>query len=90
MKLWHIVGMLMSILVWAQEAVFTHINVILDCLGQVCIWVELPIQRRLCPIFMRDVGSPGIHERFRRLTGSQRTPLFWGVTVIVSFDNRSK
>ena len=90
MKLWHIVGMLMSILVWAQEAVFTHINVILDCLGQVCIWVELPVQRRLCPIFVRDVGSPGIHERFRRFTGSQRTPLFWGVTVIVSFDNRSK
>ena len=31
---------------------------ILDCLGQVnvgfrqvCIWVELPVQRRLCPIF---------------------------------------
>ena len=42
-----------SILVWAQEAVFTHINVILDCLGQVCIWEELPIQRRLCPIFVR-------------------------------------
>ena len=31
---------------------------ILDCLGQVnaglykfCIWVEFPVQRRLCPIF---------------------------------------
>ena len=32
--------------------------------------VELPVQRRLCPIFMRDVG----------LTGSQRTPGIWGVT----------
>ena len=53
--------------------------VILDCLGQVCSWVELPIQRRLCPIFMRDVGSPDIHECFRGLTGSQRTPGFWGV-----------
>ena len=71
----------MSILVWAQEAVFTHINVILDCLEQVCIWVELPIQRRLCPIFMREVGSPDIHECFRGLTGSQRTPQFWGVTT---------
>ena len=24
--------------------------------------VELPIQRRLYPIFVRDVGSPDIHE----------------------------
>ena len=27
-----------------------------------CIWVELPIQRRLCPIFESDVGLPDIHE----------------------------
>ena len=27
-----------------------------------CIWVELPIQRRLCPIFVKNVGSPDIHE----------------------------
>ena len=59
---------------------FTHINVILDCLGQICIWVELPVKRRLCPIFVRDVGSPDIQECFRGLTGSQRTPWFWGVT----------
>ena len=26
------------------------------------IWVELPVQRRLCPIFVRNVGSPDIHE----------------------------
>ena len=63
-----------------QEAVFTHINVILDCLRQVCIWVELPVQRRLCPIFVRNVGSLDIHECFRGLTGSQRTPRFWVVT----------
>ena len=43
--------------------------------------VELPVQRRLCPIFVRDVGSLGIHERFRRLTGSQRAPGLWGVTA---------
>ena len=60
---------------------FTHINVILDCLGQVFISVELPVQRRLCPIFVGDVGSPNIHEYFRGLTGSQRTPGFWGVTL---------
>ena len=49
--------MMMSFVVWAQEAVFTHVYVILDCLGQVCILVELPVQRRLCPIFVREVGS---------------------------------
>ena len=59
---------------------FTHGYVILDCLGQVGSWVELPIQRRLCSIFVRDVGSLDIHEYFRGLTSSQRTPQFWGVT----------
>ena len=39
-----------------------------------CIWVELPVQRRLCPIFVRNVESPDIHECFCGLTGSQRTP----------------
>ena len=77
----------MSIGLWAQVAVL-----LMDCyiglLGQVIyrlytgyvLRVELPVQRRLCPIFVRDVESPGIHERFRWLTGSQRTPGIWGVT----------
>ena len=43
-----------------------------------CIWVEFPVQRRLCPIFVRNVGSPDIHECFRGLTGSQRTPRVLG------------
>ena len=34
---------------------FTHVVIILNCLGQVsyrcCVWVELSVQRRLCPIF---------------------------------------
>ena len=64
-----------------QEVVFTHINFILNYLRHVCIWVELPVQRRLCPIFVREVGSPDIHECFCGLTGSQRTPRFWGVTA---------
>ena len=25
-------------------------------------WVELPVQRRLCPIFVSSVGLPDIHE----------------------------
>ena len=41
-----------------------------------CIWVELPVQRRLCPIFVRNIGSPDIQECFRGLKGSQRTPGF--------------
>ena len=41
-----------------------------------CIWVELPVERRLCPIFVRNVESPDIHECFRGLTGSQQTPGF--------------
>ena len=36
--------------------------VIVNCLGTVCIWVELPVQGRLCPIFMSGVGLPDIHE----------------------------
>ena len=39
-----------------------------------CIRVELPVQRRLFTIFVRNFGSPDIHECFRGLTGSQRTP----------------
>ena len=38
--------------------------VILNSLGQVCIWVELFVQRRFCPIFGSGVGLPGIHEYF--------------------------
>ena len=65
----------MSIDVWAHVALFTHFNCIWTrcglCkilgqvamrLGQVVFWVELPVQRRLCPIFMSGVGLPDIHE----------------------------
>ena len=42
--------------------------VIVNCLGQViyrlCIWVELPVQRRLYPIFVSRVGSPDVHKYF--------------------------
>ena len=41
---------------------FTHVGIILDCLGQVScryyIWVELPVQRRLCPISEVASGNP--------------------------------
>ena len=33
-----------------------------DRICRFCIWVELPVQRRLSPIFVKNVGSPDIHE----------------------------
>ena len=55
---------------------------VVGCVGtSYVLRLELPVQRRLCPIFVRDVGSPDIHECFRGLTSSQRTPRIWGVTV---------
>ena len=43
---------------------------IIDCyiglfgtgLCRFCNWVELPVQMRLCPIFVKNVGSPDIHR----------------------------
>ena len=58
-----------------------YIALFRTCICRFCIWVELSVQRRLCPIFVRNVGSPDIHECFRGLTGSQRTPGFQGVTI---------
>ena len=54
---------------------------VVGCVGTgYVLRVELPVQRRLYPIFVRDVGSPDIYECFHGLTGSQRTPGIWGVT----------
>ena len=41
---------------------------------------QVPVQRRLCSIFVKEVGSQDIHECSRGLTGSQRTPGIWGIT----------
>ena len=55
---------------------------VVGCVGTgYVLRVELPVQRRLYPIFVRDVGSLDIHECFHRLTSSQRTPRFWGVNA---------
>ena len=73
----YVVGMYIEYCLWAQVAVLNH-NLYIGLLGtsicRFCIWVELPVQRILCPIFVRNVGSSDIHECFRGLTGSQRTP----------------
>ena len=65
----------MSIDVWAQVAIlliFIHmwnrcgccedLGQVAMCLGQVVLWVKLPVQRRLYPIFVSGVGLPDIHE----------------------------
>ena len=42
-------------------------------LGQVVFWVELPVQRRLCPIFMSGVGLPDI-QSIPRVDGLSTDP----------------
>ena len=49
-----------------------------------CKWVELPVQRRLCPIFLKWCRVTRYPLVFRGLMGSQLTPGFWGVTHIAS------
>ena len=34
----------------------------MQVLYKFCILVELPVQMRLCPIFVKNAGSPEIHE----------------------------
>ena len=36
--------------------------VVVNCWDKLCIWVELPEQRRLCPVFVCGFGLPDIHE----------------------------
>ena len=49
-----------------------------------CIWVELPVQRRLCPIFVKKCRVTRHSRVFRELTGSKWTPRVWGVPSLVS------
>ena len=55
---------------------YSYMHHVIDVGTGVVLRVELPVQRRLCPIFVRNVGSPDIHEYFRGLTVSQRTPRY--------------
>ena len=73
----------MSIGLWAQVAVLLmdcYIGLLRQVIYRLCISGRSPVQRRLCPILVRNVGSPDIHECFRGLTGSQWTPGIKGVT----------
>ena len=54
---------------------FTHIYVILNCLRQVCFLGRAPRTKESLPDF-RESGRVTRQSRvFRRLTGSQRTPV---------------
>ena len=66
---------------------YSYMYHVIDVGTGVILRVEIPVQRRLCPIFVRDVGSPDIHECFSWLTGSQRTPGIWGVTLLVCWED---
>ena len=61
---------------------------------QVGFWIELPVQKRLCPIFVKimdpDKWDITVRYRvtryprvFRRLTVGQRTLGIWGITVSI-------
>ena len=56
----------MSIDAGAQVAIillaFGPCEVIVNFGTGYVLWVELPVQRRLCPIFVSSVGLPDIHE----------------------------
>ena len=73
--------MYMSIVLWAQVAVFTHVmsyDVDWDKLGTMG---RAPCTRETLPDF-RELGRVTRHSRvFCRLTGSQRTPEKWGFTI---------
>ena len=53
---------MISIGFWAQEAVCNQVIDVGTGFMKFCIWVELPVQRRLCPIFVKNVRLPDIHE----------------------------
>ena len=59
---------IVSIEAWVQVVILLTCGpgvVIVNCLGQVIFGVELPVQRRLCPIFMSGVELPDIHDSLR-------------------------
>ena len=82
---------LMSITLWAQVAVLDILH-ILDCLGQVnADYLQVlylgraPRIKETLPNFLKWRRVTRHPLVFRRLTGSQRTHGFWGVTVRVPY-----
>ena len=78
----------------SPRGIFTHVGIILhllDCLGQVnagylqVLYLgRAPRTKETLPDFLKWCRVTRPPLVFRRLTGSQRTPGFWGVTNDVS------
>ena len=77
----------MSIDAGAQEAiillVFGPCVVIVNCLGQVLYLGRAPRTKETLPDFCEWCQVTRHSRVFRRLTGCQRTPRFWGVTNLL-------
>ena len=71
----------MSIVLWAQEAVFTHVIVDWDRFMQVMHLGRAPHTKETLPDFLKWCWVARPPLVFRGLTGSQRTPGLWGVTA---------
>ena len=54
--------LLILIHIWTRCGRCENLGHVAMILRQVVLWVELPVQRRLCLIFMLGVGLPDIHE----------------------------
>ena len=76
-----IVGMFISIVVWGQEAVFTHIYIYYD-VDDWDRWFlgRAPRTRETLPDFLGLCRVTRYSRVFCGLTSCQRTPRFWGVT----------
>ena len=72
----------MSIVLWAQEAVFTHVIVDWDRFIQVMYLGRAPHTKETLPDFLKRRRVTRHPLVFRGLSGSQRTLGFWGVTII--------
>ena len=71
----------MSIVLWAQEAVFTYVIVDWDRFMQVRYLGRAPRTKEILPNFLKWRWVTRHPLVFRGLTGSQRTLGFWGVTA---------
>ena len=45
-----------------RDSFYSYIYLLMLMIGIGGFWVELPVQGRLCPIFVNCVGLPDIHE----------------------------
>ena len=71
----------MSIVLWTQEVVFTHVIVDWDRFMQMMYLGRAPRTKETLLDFLKWRRVTRHPLVFRGLTGSQRTPGFWGITA---------